>query len=107
MNCSTQITHTIKLGDTLFSLARTYDTTVSKLLELNPGVEVYNLQIGSTLIICQPETPPVTPVPPIGTIPNIDNIRELLLYIIKWVRENFGEQSVHTILSMICRDLNH
>ena len=39
-------------GDTLFSIARTYGTTVERLLELNPGIDPSNLQIGMS--ICLP-----------------------------------------------------
>jgi hypothetical protein len=58
----------------LYALARKYNTTVTRLLQLNPNVEVYNLQIGSGLTICpgedyKPEIPtPITPeFPPCPT----------------------------------------
>ncbi|MGM9521640.1 MAG: M14 family metallopeptidase [Oscillospiraceae bacterium] len=42
---------TVKQGDTVYRLARTYDTTVRAIEAANPGIDPLNLQIGSTLII--------------------------------------------------------
>ncbi len=54
--------YTIKAGDTLYSLARTYNTTVDAILQLNPGLDPNNLQVGR--IICIPSvTPPPTTCP--------------------------------------------
>lgn len=39
----------VKRGDTLYQLAKRYNTTVNHLLELNPGVNPNNLQIGEHL----------------------------------------------------------
>ncbi|MBR1693248.1 MAG: LysM peptidoglycan-binding domain-containing protein [Lachnospiraceae bacterium] len=50
------VTHTIKSGDTLYLLARQYHTTVPAITLMNPGINPYNLQIGSTLKICMGET---------------------------------------------------
>ena len=44
-------THTIVKGDTLYSIAIKYGTSVSKLLVLNPKVKPNFLQIGQTLVI--------------------------------------------------------
>ena len=49
------ITHTIKEGDTLYLLARRYQTTVPAITLMNPGVNPYNLQIGTKLKICMGE----------------------------------------------------
>jgi hypothetical protein len=77
MYCPNQITYTIKKGDTLYSLAKTFNTTLDMLFYLNPGIDPYNLQIGETINICHGSgikppigiLPPVMPVPPIGIIP--------------------------------------
>ena len=109
MNCANQIVHIIQAGDTLFSLANRYRTTVDKILRLNPGTEIYNLQIGASLLICpgfeEPElpvpptpVPPVTPVPPIGTLPSLEVLRELLMQILQWIRERFGDSAVSRIM---------
>ena len=92
--------HTIQPGDTLYSLAIRYNTTVSKLLELNPGVEIYNLQIGSLLMVCPPIT---TPKPPIGTLP-IAKFRELLALIMCWLAEQFGEDQARAVIQSIHND---
>ena len=104
MKCTTQITHTIQPGDTLYSLAIRYDTTVSKLLDLNPGIEVYNLPIGGGLIVCQPETPPQFPTPPIATLPPTEKFRELLALILCWLAEQFGEDESRKIITSLYQD---
>jgi hypothetical protein len=52
MNCPQQITHAIRRGDNLFQLSRRYQTAVPDILALNPGVDPYNLPVGSTITIC-------------------------------------------------------
>ena len=54
--------YTIKAGDTLYFIARTYNTTVEAIMAINPGLDPYNLQIGQ--VICVPTmAPPVPPCP--------------------------------------------
>ena len=116
MACENQILHTIRPGDTLYSLARIYNTTVEQILALNPGTDIYNLTIGANLVICPGHTiappigtippimppigtlPPVTPVPPVGTLPVTDLLRELLMLILRWIREQFGHEHARTIM---------
>lgn len=43
--------YTIKAGDTLFSIARRYNTTVTSIQALNPGIDPHNLRIGQVLCI--------------------------------------------------------
>ncbi len=45
------IDYTIKSGDTLFELAQRYSTTVARILELNPGINPQNLQVGQVIKI--------------------------------------------------------
>ncbi|MBE5881781.1 MAG: LysM peptidoglycan-binding domain-containing protein [Lachnospiraceae bacterium] len=47
------ITHEIVRGDTLYRLAQKYRTTVPLILLANPGVDPYNLQVGTRLRICR------------------------------------------------------
>ncbi|MCL2228333.1 MAG: LysM domain-containing protein [Firmicutes bacterium] len=112
-NC-TPITHTIVAGDTLWSLAIRYNTTVEKLLELNPGVEVYNLEIGSQLVVSEcthPTHPPVTPVPPIGEVPNrpchgnnhTEHFRKMFEMQLCWLADQYGMDEVRKIV----RSLSH
>ena len=90
-HCNNPIVHTIVAGDTLWSLANRHNTTVDNILALNPGTEIYNLQIGANLLIC-PNTvggggggKPVPPVCP------HNNVCELVMHVLRWVRENYGE----------------
>lgn len=46
------VTYTVKKGDTLYSLAQKYNTTVSKLMSLNPSIKDANLiYIGQVLVV--------------------------------------------------------
>ncbi|MBO8137203.1 MAG: LysM peptidoglycan-binding domain-containing protein [Desulfotomaculum sp.] len=55
----------VRAGDTFYSLAQRYNTTVEAIRAANPGVDPNNLQIGQT--ICIPKKP--QPVCPPGTFP--------------------------------------
>jgi peptidoglycan endopeptidase LytF len=58
--------YTIRAGDTLFSLAQRYNTTVDAIIRANPGIDPNNLRIGQ--VICIPSSTP-GPVPcPGGTL---------------------------------------
>src|SRR5690606_27878844 len=48
--------YTIRPGDTLFSIAQRFNTTVNAILAINPGLDPNNLQVGQ--IICVPEQMP-------------------------------------------------
>jgi LysM repeat protein len=50
--CPSGVYWQVAPGDTLYSIARATGTTVEKLLELNPHVDPYNLQVGQN--ICLP-----------------------------------------------------
>lgn len=70
MYCQNRIVYTVQDGDSLYRLARQYDTTVTELILGNPGVNPYNLQIGMQLHIC-PGAGYEGPMPvPEGTNPN-------------------------------------
>ncbi len=47
-----RISYVIRRGDTLYNIARKYNTTVPSILLLNPRLNPRNLQIGSTIILC-------------------------------------------------------
>ncbi|WP_339791560.1 LysM peptidoglycan-binding domain-containing protein, partial [Tissierella sp.] len=51
--------YTIRSGDTLFMLARRFNTTVEAIMAVNPGIDPNNLQIGQVICI-----PGATPPPP-------------------------------------------
>ncbi|MEY8415468.1 LysM peptidoglycan-binding domain-containing protein, partial [Tissierella praeacuta] len=57
---------TIKAGDTIYSIAMTYNTTVDAILAVNPGLNPNNLQIGQVICIPRGITPP-PPTCPVGT----------------------------------------
>ncbi|HLT55232.1 MAG TPA: LysM domain-containing protein [Bacillota bacterium] len=48
--------YTIKPGDTLNYIAFRLETSVSRIIAANPGIDPYNLQVGQ--IICIPACPP-------------------------------------------------
>ena len=48
------IPYTIRQGDTLYSIAKRYKTTVERLEEVNSGIDPLNLQIGSQICIPLP-----------------------------------------------------
>lgn len=50
-NSCTGVMHEIKKGDTLYKLSRFYGVTLESMMESNPNVNVYNLQIGDHLCI--------------------------------------------------------
>lgn len=49
--CKT-IFHVVQPGDSLYRLAQRYQTTVPDIIMRNPGINAYNLQVGSRLRIC-------------------------------------------------------
>lgn len=46
------ITHVTQQGDTFYRLAQRYHTTVPDIIMRNPGLNPYNLQVGTQLRIC-------------------------------------------------------
>lgn len=46
-----QTVYTIRSGDTLFSLANRFDTTVSRILYANPNISSSNLSVGQRILI--------------------------------------------------------
>lgn len=46
------IIHVVQPGDTFYRLAQRYQTTVPDIIQRNPGVNPYNLQVGTRLNIC-------------------------------------------------------
>ncbi len=61
---SAQSTHTIKSGDTYYSLSRQYGVSVAQLREANPGIDPAALRIGQTLKIPVTTPPPAPAAPP-------------------------------------------
>ncbi|HHU82686.1 MAG TPA: LysM peptidoglycan-binding domain-containing protein [Firmicutes bacterium] len=55
--CPGGFIYTIRAGDTFFSLANRFNTTVQAIIDVNPGVDPNRLQIGQQ--ICIPVPPPV------------------------------------------------
>lgn len=68
MYCPRNLSHVIRQRDNLYHLARYYQTTVPHILSLNPDIDPYNLQIGSTLIICPGERFQIVPGNPNPTV---------------------------------------
>jgi len=44
--------HVVQQGDTFYRLAQRYQTTVPDIIRRNPGINPYNLQVGTRLRIC-------------------------------------------------------
>ncbi len=61
---SDAVTYTVKAGDTLFSIALAFNTTVEELLRHNPSVRPETLQIGQDLVIKPATAPTPTPAAP-------------------------------------------
>lgn len=62
MNCRNTGTHTVKAGDSFYTIAQMHGMTMEEIMQMNPGLDPYNLQIGSLVVICNdthtmPETP--------------------------------------------------
>lgn len=57
--CQSNYFWTVKAGDTFYTIANQINIPVSKLLQLNPGVDPYTLQIGQK--ICLPYAPTAPP----------------------------------------------
>lgn len=83
MNCDTTITHVVERGDTIYLLAKSYDTTVPEILMKNPGINPYNLQVGSTLYICRKEDGETTQM---GEMELNQNLRKLWEQLSYWIR---------------------
>ncbi len=43
--------HTIATGDTLYGISRNYGVSLASLMSCNPGIDPYNLQVGSKLTV--------------------------------------------------------
>src|SRR5690554_5876719 len=63
--------YTVKSGDTLWALAQKFDTTVVKLLDLNPGITPDRLAVGQTLNV------PVEPLWSYHVVQPGDNVKSL------------------------------
>jgi len=83
MICRTPHTHIIAQGDTLYQLARRYQTTVQALLHQNPTLNPYNLHIGTPVSICPiselPTTSGLLPSTPMGCAPQLTLINDMRL----------------------------
>lgn len=102
MNCQQTGTHTIKPGDSLYNIAQMHNMTVPELQMLNPGINPYNLQVGSQIIICRdnemnhdmmPDMMPGMPWPEDMTCPQCQNairlyseMRQVWSQHVYWVR---------------------
>ena len=67
--------YTIHSGDTVWKLSQTYGVNVQDILDVNPGIDPQNLQIGSTLCIPSAHTVPAPSAkgaPPAKTAPMVE-----------------------------------
>lgn len=54
------VMHVIRRGDSLYKLSRIYGVTLESIMDANPNVNVYNMQVGSTICIPIPVEIPNT-----------------------------------------------
>ena len=47
----TGITHTVQSGDTLYRISKMHNVPISRIMEANPNVDIYNLKIGSKICV--------------------------------------------------------
>jgi len=94
MYCQQRLSYVVRQGDSLYQLARFYGTTVPSILALNPNIDPYNLQAGSTIIICPGEndtmqpnnmSPPARPNPS-SQISLINDMRTVWFQHVYWAR---------------------
>ena len=52
-NPGCKTTHTVKSGDTLYMIAKMHKITLDALMNANPNIDPYNLQVGTELCIPQ------------------------------------------------------
>lgn len=78
--------HVVKEGDTLYQISRMHQVPLHLILRANPGVDVYNLQVGEEICVPdskmhsrpqmpgrpRPEMPsqPENPEPPVSSMPD-------------------------------------
>jgi peptidoglycan endopeptidase LytF len=67
--------YVIEAGDTLLQLSMNFGVSVQSIIEVNPGINVSNLRVGST--ICIPIAPETVPAP---TAPEVE---DSFIYIVK------------------------
>ena len=60
MNCNQTVAHTIKSGDSLWLIAQAHGTTVESIMAMNPGIDPYNLRVGTQIYVCDNMMTPST-----------------------------------------------
>lgn len=68
INCPGGVTYTIQAGDTLYSIAQRFNTTVEAIIAANPGIDPMYLQVAR--IICIPQRPRCQLLHPTDLFPN-------------------------------------
>lgn len=57
MNCRQVITHTVREGDSLYTIAQSHQIPLEVVIAQNPGLDPYNLQVGTVISICMDDVP--------------------------------------------------
>lgn len=58
MNCRQVLTHVVREGESFYTIAGHYRIPMEMLMAQNPGLDPYNLQVGTQLKICMDPMPP-------------------------------------------------
>lgn len=57
MNCRQVLTHVVREGESFYTIAGYYQIPMEMLMTQNPGLDPYNLQVGTQLTICMDSAP--------------------------------------------------
>lgn len=52
MSCKQMLTHIVREGDSFYNIARMHRMPMEVLMAQNPGLDPYNLQVGTEIVIC-------------------------------------------------------
>ena len=97
--------YTIQSGDTLWKLSQDYGVNIQDILDVNPGINPQNLQIGSTLCIPTAQT---VPAPSAKTAPyDFGNSARNLPKGYFWLHDSEWRHPLETLTGLWCQYSEH